>query len=119
MSYFRNFIGMSQNLFAAWIGVESSLLAKWETNKRSLSNFPKANNKSFELEIQWQTFSQNWTPDLSSVLELPADEIKKRKKWVDSLLWDEDILAKKACSLERTGSQYPYGPFLPEIGSTD
>ena len=107
MSYFRNFIGMSQNLFAAWIGVESSLLAKWETNKRSLSNFPKANNKSFELEIQWQTFSHNWTPDSSSVLELPADEIKKRKKRVDILLLDEDNLAKKRALWKEPEVDFP------------
>ena len=95
MSYFRNFIGMSQNLFAAWIGIERSLLGKTEKRKRRLAHSKEASQKSMELEILWQSFSQSWTPDPGSVLELPADEIKKRKKRVDSLLWDEDILTKK------------------------
>ncbi len=95
MSHFRIFIGMSQNLFAAWIGVKSSLLAKWETKKRRLGHFPEAKSKSYELEVQWNTFSQNWTPDPSSVLELPEAEVKKRKKRVTNLLWDLDIYTKK------------------------
>jgi len=36
MSYFRNFIGKSQNLFATWIGVERSFLAKIENNTREI-----------------------------------------------------------------------------------
>lgn len=107
MSHFRIFIGMSQNLFAAWIGLESSLLAKWETNKRSLGSFPEAKRKSYDLEIQWNTFSQNWTPDPSSVLALPEDEIKKRKKRVNSLIWDEDILAKKLALWKEPEVDFP------------
>jgi hypothetical protein len=98
---------MSQNLFAAWIGLESSLLAKWETNKRSLGHFPEAKSKSYELEVQWQTFSQNWMPDPSFVLELPADEIKKRKKRVEGLLWDEDNLAKKRALWKEPEVDFP------------
>lgn len=107
MSHFRIFIGMSQNLFAAWIGLESSLLAKWETNKRSLGSFPEAKRKSYDLEIQWQTFSKNWTPDPSSVLELPDAEVKMRKKRVNSLLWDEDILTKKRALWKEPEVDFP------------
>ena len=95
MRYFRNLIGMSQNLFATWIGVERSFLAKIENNTREFHYKNKAFDKLAEMAVKWYQFSENWTPDPSSVLELPEAEVKKRQKRVNNLLWDVDTFTKK------------------------
>jgi hypothetical protein len=95
MSYFRNLIGMSQNLFATWIGVERSFLARIENNTREFHYKNKSFDKFTEMEVKWYQFSENWTPDPSSAMELPEAEVKKRKKRVDNLLWIADTFTKK------------------------
>jgi hypothetical protein len=47
------------------------------------------------MAVKWYQFSENWTPDTCSVLELPEAEVKKRKKRVKNLLLDVDIYTKK------------------------
>jgi len=95
MSYFRTLIGMSQSLMATWIGVERSFLAKFENKTRGFHYKNKASDKLAEIAVKWYKFSENWTPDPSSVLELPEAEIKKRKERVKNLLLDVDIYTKK------------------------
>jgi hypothetical protein len=120
MGDIRTILGMSQNLFATWIGVERSLLAKFEGHNRSMKRQVDAYKKSTDLEMLWQAFSENYTHEIQTIPALSPAEVNKRQKRVDNLLLDVRNISADLKTAQKPGINFPMvRSFLKSIQDTE
>lgn len=93
---FRRLLGFSQENYALYLNVSKSLVALFETGKRSLT--AAASHRHISLFNSWKEFEKKWIP--SPPKPIPAEQVRAAREFLEKEVFrmrnerDKEIIRK-------------------------